>query len=40
MLTVDKICDRKSRRNCDDYARIVKGSLQNLNFILNSVKTA
>ncbi|MGF1939177.1 MAG: hypothetical protein RM347_033320 [Nostoc sp. ChiQUE02] len=30
----------KTPRNCDDYARIVKGSLQNLLIIPNSVKTA
>ncbi|MGV0104350.1 hypothetical protein NSTCB13_03015 [Nostoc sp. DSM 114160] len=30
----------KTPRNCDDYARIIKGSLQNLPILLNSVKTA
>ncbi|MHC0066548.1 hypothetical protein ACWATR_27120 [Nostoc sp. UIC 10890] len=30
----------KTPRNCDDYARIVKGSLQNLLIIPSSVKTA
>ncbi|MEH1921825.1 hypothetical protein [Nostoc sp.] len=30
----------KTHLNCDDYARIIKGSLQSLLLIPNSVKTA